>query len=593
MGQARHGEGIHLVRGQGPARPSRPRGLVPGRDRRHVEPSCGPELTPGGSGGGRALSEAPKSTRFGINTLFGLLAAVSIQILGWIGTKSLFVYVVGTSKVSPALELVGIATTLILTYSVVTGIGGCRISSAYTFFVARGADRKPLTGTYIIFHLISYSVLSSSILLLTQFLNWFPPGFLEAEVLLIVVVPLLHVTTGAYLTERTALGRAAAGQLPAVVESIVRMVAIVYVALQYTPCQPPLFSSCLAPSFGVHLVTQIAWAYVLGSVAGFVVSLPVLRDFSPQRFLPTLRDLFTYATPLMAAMLLTFSVTIITPFILRYLAGSAIMQVFTTVNAFLILLMFLPNAVILPLFPNLARLHAEGRMDELKLRVSKAIRYTFLLLAPGMIAFSVFRVPILDIAYSGSVVPYGAQGMIVISLAALPMSLFLITGTTLDSVGLQRREFYASSVQLATLVVSLFIFVPFFGRFGQAYVVGATVSMVLGSIAGLAMNAFYLHRHLPIHIPVRSILTVLLASVATFAVFSNTVMTRIGLHLNLGSPYILAPVMVLGLVVYAGVLMLIGELSKEDVIELTASAGLPPSFGKALSRLCWKTSSAP
>ncbi len=546
--------------------------------------------------GEKPLATKRKPIRFGINTFVGLISAVLIQILGWIGTKLLFIHLVpsGSATYSYGLNLLGTVSFLSLLFAVVTGIGGFRIGNAMVFFVARGADRRPLVGTYIIWHSVTFSILSSIIVILALQWGWVPAAYLVPLVLFVVLVPLLHVLPFAYSAERTAMGQAALGLMPNVVEAVVRMGLIVYFVFPYSPGQTPLTLSPTA--FSVAVVTKIAIAYVFGAFAGFLFSTPILRDISFRNFWPTLRDLFSYATPLMLAMLLTFSVTLVTPAVVKALAGFAVFQAYSSVNAFLILLMFLPNAVVLPLFPTLARLHAEGRMVELRQRVTKAIRYTFLILAPGIVVISVYRVDLLNLMYNASLIPLGANAMIVVSIATLPMALFLITGTTLDAVGLQRREFYASAVQLIAIFTSLVFLVPRYN------VVGATLSVVLGSMAGLAMNVWYLHRNMPIHVPYRSVITVLAASAATFALFSNTIYITITegvgqfLHLRVSVYhipvqywYVLIPVIALGTLVYGCLLLVIGEITKEDVLELTQSAGLPDSLGRALAKFCWKS----
>ncbi len=492
----------------------------------------------------------------------------------------------------------GNITFLSLLFATVSGIGGFRIGNALVFFVARGADKKPLVGTYILWHMTTFSILSGAIVFLAYHFSWISQAYVYPLLLFVVLVPILHVIPFAYSAERTALGQAAWGLLPNLVESIVRLSLVAFFVWPYSPLGTPLTDNPTA--YSVTVVTKIAYAYVIGGFAGMLVATPVLRDVSFKNFLPTLRDMFTYAAPLMFAMVLTFSVTAVTPFMVEALAGLKVFQAYTSVNAFLILLMFLPNAVVLPLFPNLARLHAEGQMDHLHSRVTKAIRYTFVILAPGIVVTSVFRVDLLNLMYNSSLISLAANAMIVVSIATLPMALFLITGTTLDAVGLQRREFYASAVQLCVIFVGLIILVP------RYQVVGGTLSVMLGSLAGLTMNAIYLHRHLPIQVPVRSILTVLLASVATFALFSNTVYSTLtevtDEFLGVRSPishipvqfwYVLIPIIALGVLVYGAILIAIGEITKEDVLELTQSAGLPDSLGHSLAKLCWKTSRNP
>lgn len=506
--------------------------------------------------------------------------------MGWVGTKVIYIRVITGQYYQTGLDIVGIATAFVLVFGIISNLAGLRLNSAYTFFVARGAKRQPLMGAYILFLLATTLVMSVAGAAIIIWSNWFP-GYEEAILLLVIAVPLLHVPSGAYTTLHIAEGRAALGQVPAVVESVVRMAFIVYFAFQYSP---PSATNLL---YLDTLVTKIAIAYVLGSLAGALVSLSAFLDVSIKGFLQSLKDMFSFAYPLMGSMLITFTIPIITPILILALTGNAaLLLVFTSINAFYLLLLFIPNAIVVPLFPKLARLHAEGRMEDLRKKVYKAVRYSIMLLAPGIIAVAVFRVDILNIFYTSALVKAGAAlPLALLVFVSLPMTLFQITGTALDSVGLQRREFYVSGVQLAVLLVGLVVFVPPF------QVMGAVYAVLVGALAGLGMNAIFLARNLPVSIPWKSMATVLIASAATFLAFSETLTRFIGFQLTPSSShYVFAAELfgyvLIGLLIYGIVLIAIGELTKDDVIELSTSIGLSEPLAKKLSRVCWKQTSS-
>ncbi len=493
-------------------------------------------------------------------------------------------YFFAPSPNGPGIALIGDITFFVTIFNVAIGIGGFRLGAAYTFFVARGAEKKPLTGTYFLFTLASFGLLSLGTFLLGYWLNWFP-GILDAFALF-MLVPVLEVPSTIYQNLRIAEGRTAHGQIPAMIEATVRMAFIVYFSHLWTP-------QSVAGAAGVTLVTEVAWAYVLGAAAGAIASVPMFREVAFRNFYATLRDMLVYATPLAAGLFLTYAGSFVVPILVRVLSGSSVVLVdFTAPNAFLILLLFVPFAVTLPLFPDLAGMHARGEDEAIRLRVRQAIRYTLMLLAPGIVVATVFRVDLLRLFYSNAVagtsMTGGATALVFLALSALPTAVFRITGTALDAVGQQKREFWISSAQFIVLVGTVAALV------GSYQAVGAAVAVLLSGIVGLALNAVYLYRFLPVRFPVRSVLTVMAASIATFALFSGTggksFIGVLGLQLNLSNKFLLIAVIAGGLVLYLFVLAAVGELAKQDVIDLTRTAGLPEWLGRGLSRICWRDS---
>jgi hypothetical protein len=105
-------------------------------------------------------------------------------------------------------------------------------------------------------------------------------------------------------------------------------------------------------------------------------------------------------------------------------------------------------------------------------------------------------------------------------------------------------------------------------------------------VAGLFVNAFYLHRYLKVHLPLRPYATMLGAAVASFAVFSNTVLGFFHVSLPVGRTPVLVGVIALGFLVYFGVLLVVGELTREDVSRILSPFGIPPRGIRFLQRLC-------
>lgn len=528
--------------------------------------------------GGKALSEPVRRLKFGTNTTMAFLVSVIGQVMGWVGTKEIYLHAIQSST-SPGAAFLGTATFFVMLSSIIVGLGALKMNTAYTFFVARGAPKRTLTGTYLLFNLLSFSALSTLVVILAVIFNWFP-GY-NSSLVLIMLLPVVGIPASVYAVLQNVEGRTAIGQIPVLIEVSVRISLIVFFAQEFN-------NQNIYTSFGHSLVFDIALAYFLGGVASLLYSLPVLREVSLERFVPTLKDMATFALPLMGGMFFTYAAGMIVPVIVRILAGPTVLLYYSSDNAFLILLMFIPSAVCTPLFPDLARMHVRGEDDQLKLRIRQSIRYTLMLLAPAMIAIAVFRVDLLNIMYSGAVVAMGGTALIIFAIAVLPTALFRITATALDSVGLQKRELYISFVQFVVVVAATWALTP------QYLVLGAAAAMLIAMSASLGMNAYWLHRYLPLSFPLRAIVTVLLASLATFLLLSSAnfshLLGGIGLHLAVDKWYVLLPVIMSGLFLYLLILAAVGELAKQDVLDLVRTLGLPESWGKPFTRLCWRVS---
>lgn len=551
------------------------------------------------------------TNRFAFATAAVFLVAVAGQFLGWIATKVFFYRVAygGACAVNvatcPGLNFLGTATLYLLISTGIASLADLRLSSAYTYFAARGGDLKVLSGAYLAFRVASMSTVAVAFALLApQF------GFpLEAHGLplyLFLAVPLLETPSFVYSWGHVARGDTARGQVPFLVEAAVRTSLLVVVALQFTQS-----------TVNITMVTDMAAAYVAGAAASTLYCLGYLSTVRFRHLGHALRTMFTFSAPLMGAMFLTYTVGTITPFFVAYYLDNAQLQIFAVANAFFILLMFLPNAITVPLFPDLASLHIRGEDPELRRRTRKGLRFTVMLLAPVVLAVVVFRVNLLNILYSNVVATggfvSGATALIFLAVAAVPQSIFRIMGTVLDAVGQQRRELYLSAVQLAVLVALLFLLVPARAGFPLSWgVTGAAVAILGAALAGLGMNAIWMHRYVGVHLDPKPYGLILGAAVLTFLLFSRsfTQIANLGLRAlpqavaerlysrTFPELFLLYPpvqevlvlllVLATGVVVYASVLIATGELSRRDVLTLAASVGLPRPLAEDLSRLCWR-----
>ena len=571
-----------------------------------------------------ADAPAPVTSKFAFSTLIVFLNAVLGQLMGWVATHEIFILDIPRSGTPPGLAYMGIATFYLLISSMIYTLGDLRVGTAYGFFVARGGNTKNLTGAYLAFRVLSLGGVAVVFGVLTPILAPLfgispAPGVGWLPLDLFLFLPLLETPSVIYSSLRASRGNAAAGIWPFVVENTLRAAGLVVVAFLWTfdPAKAGTQLNLVFVHPTVQLVTSsnagmildIAIAYVVAASVPFVGIL-VHSRYAKHGGLYTgiqfrgagneIRSMLIFAAPLMGAMFLTYAVSSLPPFFVAAFLPSQAIQTFAVANAFLLLLMFLPNAITVPLFPDMASLFVRGEHRELRRRTRKSMRWTVLILAPAILAAIVFRKILLNDMYS-SIVSTGSNdasiALAILAASALPQALFRITGSVLDAVGQQKRELYLSTVQLMVLSGSLIAFLWRTSPLHGLGVTGAAIAVLLSTSAGFLSNAWFLHRYVQVHPSPRPYITIFVAAAATFLIFSRTAVGDFGSLFHdpsLAIPVSSTPVFVLtvlaGTVLYAVLLAAVGELTKEDVLELGGSLGLPKSVPRFLARFCWRES---
>jgi O-antigen/teichoic acid export membrane protein len=581
-------------------------------------PSRAPEAAPPVAKG----TITPGTSKFALNTLIVFAVSVIGQFLGWVATHEFYVQDIAKTLAAGSatdLAFLGTATLYLLISSTIYTLGDLRFVSAYCFFVARGGDAGSLTAAYLLFRVCSLGVLALGFVLLAPILA---PGLGISLVgggltlALFLIVPLLETPTYVFSYRMAAQGKAGAGNWPLLLENGVRTPLLVLVAFMFTwnPAAAHGSVSVLGLHFAIHLtgtafVTDIGWAYVIGALVPFV-AIAVHSLLSPQglyrglNFGPYRAELASmgiFAAPLVGAMCLTYAVSSVPPFLVAIFLTTAALQSFASANAFLLLLMFLPNAITIPLFPDMAGLFVRGELQELRRRTRKSMRWSVLILAPAILAVIVFRKVLLNDLYSSAVTtpPFDAEyALALMAISVIPQSLFRVMGSVLDAIGQQKRELYLSAVQLSVLFVSLILFLdprsPL-TRFGTSTVTGAALAVLLSTTAGFLSNAWFLHKYVRVHPSPRPYFTILGISALTFLLFSTTAVSAFGslfgdpsLAIPVSKVWVLVVTVAVGTVVYFLLLAAVGELTKEDVLEMGGSLGLPAVIPRTLARLCWR-----
>ncbi len=547
----------------------------PSSARSAVDPASSPEPPAPGK-------PAVPTLAYSLTLSSGAVFAVSIvvQLLGLVATFYLARHI-GNS--AAGLTLLGTAQLFLLIGSSINGLANLRLGTAYTYFLARGKPPRDNTNAYLVVSqaldavaivavFVAAPLMINGAALIHGSSEWFELG-------LFLVLPILWCFGGVYNSMFIGLGNSLKAQFPSLVEGVIRLGALIYVA------------------FYVHSIEGIAVAYLIGASASAVFSIPALIPRLGRFRWREVVVMFRFAWPLMGALFINYVVTNLTPFLVVSLSAAQL-SIYLAANGWRILVLSLPAAITTPLFPYLAGLHKKKEFELLRQSTWQALRYSAMLLVPGVVALVTYRTNFLNVFQNRLYAGPGSLPLAILVVGALPLALSQIIQSAINAIGRQRLELYITSTQVAVLLVAQIILFPSPAQHGifpifweiiparlDPGLVAASVAVLLSSIAALGLNTYFMERLIKVHIRPAPIIAITLSAAGSFA--AMWLLNHIHLY-PVSTWYELLSAVVLGFVVYFFILAGVGELSKADVLRIGASMGLPQWVYRPLTRFCWK-----
>jgi O-antigen/teichoic acid export membrane protein len=531
----------------------------------------------------------------GISSSFVYAVTFVTQLVGYISSFFIARHIAVNSA---GLGLVGFVQFNLLLASSINTLGELRLGSAFVYYVARDSSMKRFTGTYFVSRVVFVALFGAALLAIAPSIHIvspssvlsIPSSMLFLCLAVFMLLPLLWTPGMVYGQLYVGLGNSIRGQLPTLVEAVVRTTALVVVALTFPT---------VGAAVNSHAIWGLTYGYVLGAAASSAIAVPaVWKHFARPKW-AELRHLLAYSWPLLGSMGLLYLVTNAMPILTRAFYDTAAVAIFNAANGFRVLLLALPTAVIVPLFPHLAGLHERKEMELLRDRIWRALRYTGMMVVPGAVLFVVYRVNLLLILFQKSYLgPLpgaggGAIPLAILAVSAIPLALSQIIGTALNSIGLQRLEFYLTSLQVIVLFAAIFAFIHT-GILGFTGLAEIAFAALLSSIAALALNSYFLYANMKVPFRWRPAWTIPLAAVAEFLVMSRlNALASVNAYFAVNRWYQLVAIGALALVVYVFVLIAVGELSRQDVRIFANSVGIPDRWANRLARICWREISDP
>jgi O-antigen/teichoic acid export membrane protein len=517
------------------------------------------------SSGPPAVPKAVHSLTLSSGAVFA--ASLATQLIGFFASIALY-KTIGLSTEGRAL--LGTAQLFLLIGSSINGVADLRLGTAYTYYLARGKPSTDNTSTYLLVRMLmvgAAGLVLFGIAPLSIGGARIASGGTELLSLgIFLSLPLLWSLSTVYNALYIGLGDSIKAQYPSLVEAIARLPAIIVVAL-YFPT-----------------ILGITVAYAIGAAASTVYCLPALVRIVRRFHWSEAARMFRFAWPLMASLMLNYVVTNMIPFIVNGFLGPTALTYFLAANGWRILALSIPAAVATPLFPYLAGLHRQEEYERIRQGTWQALRYSAMLLVPGVVALVTYRSVFLNVFQNSAYAAAASIPLAILVISAIPLALSQIMQASINSIGRQRLELYITSTQVVVLFAAVFLMMPsgapLYIRDG---LIAGSLAVLASSIAAIALNTYFMETLIRVHIQPRSILGITLSAATAFFV-----MSQFNRFLPHNRYFLLAAGVVLGFVAYFLILILIGELTRQDVRRIGSSIGLPPWMYLWVTRLCWR-----
>ncbi len=515
---------------------------------------------------GRPTPEVPQQVHsLTLSSGFVFATALVIQVLGVVGSIFLYKHI-GINTAGQAL--IGTAQLFLLIGSSINGVGDLRIGSAYTYFLARGKKATDNTGTYLMVRTLMVVGASVTLFVIAP-LEIGPYRIASASELVplgvFLTLPVLWSFSTVYSQMYIGLGNSLRAQFPSLIEAIVRLPVLIYVA------------------YDMKSLEGITIAYAVGASSSAIYSLRAVMGRVRRFVFAEAVHLFRYAWPLMGGLMLNYLVTNMVPLFVNAQLGATQFSIFLTANGWRVLVLSLPTAVATPLFPYLAGLHKQERYELVRSGTWHALRYTAMLLVPGVVALVTYRYEFLNVFANKLYAGPGAWPLAILVVAAIPLSLSQIILSSLDAIGRRRLELYITAIQVAVLLVGIVVLLPPYGLLKHNALIAASIAVLLSGVASIVMNTYFMETLIRVHIDLKSIVRISVSAALSFA--SLSLLNRVRVVPVLSGVELLGAVF-LGFGVYFLVLAAVGELTAEDVQRIGASLSLPRRVYEPLSRLC-------
>jgi O-antigen/teichoic acid export membrane protein len=454
---------------------------------------------------------------------------------------------------SHVLGMIGFGLAFVQLYGIVTNLG---YSKAHVKRVSEGQDLGKCVGTYLAIKLVL--LLAFNVVLFGSLFIWtdvMGRGFESQYHLNVIYIMALYFNLEAmtrfFITTFTGRLEIAKAQVPRILGNTIRLVGTIYFAITITSGHEKMYDAAI----------PLAWMYVLGGAVQLVVALYFFRGYPISR--PS-KDIFmSYTKYAIPAIIMTSMVVItvnIDKVMIQAFWSSRHTGLYTAAQRIAFVIVFLTNAIGSVILPSISRHHSKGERSEVRKLMNRAERYIIMIALPPIVMFFTLPHRIINIL-SGQF-----MGAVPILQILSIWALITVVNTPYRNLiqGFDRPDIMAKvSILQASLNIMLnLVFIPaaLFGvtLFGWS-AIGAAVATLITQIVLFIVVRWHAYR---LSGAVSSLSNALL-------VVGGVAMALALLTLDNAVPavrwYHLMAYGLIGIGVYIGVLVVIGQFTRNDL----------------------------
>ena len=496
------------------------------------------------------------------------------RFLGWIGLVILAKLWGGFAP--EALGIIGFAMAFLAIFNIIADLG---FSQAHIKRISEGKDLGMCIGTYAAIKLILTGLMVTIVFIaIYVWRNFFNGGFTDATtesviyvfIVYYIFLDLAQIATVTFQGRREIAKR----QVTGIFENIVKVPLMVLVALagvsivgiaSITPAVNwPQFLQPLQHFLAIRAIGSLAMTYVFATMTTLFVGMWFLRKHPLKKPKFNLfKSYFTFALPVMLLSVITVISVNIDKIMIGYFWTSVEVGYYFTVQQILQIILILSVAVGTVLFPSLSEHHSSKNFEKIQQATHLAERYISMVMIPPIVVIIIFVKPVISIMLSSAFLP-AASVLITLTIFAFITSLIMPYTSLISGVNRPGIAAKIGFVMCGTNITLNYLLIPEGGLlspFGINGPTGAAVATVLSSLVGFfglrlaakkLIGIKLLQSHTPCHILAGFIMT--------------GILYYIGSLIPLVRWYHLLVFAGVGLAVYLGVLFVLKEFKKQDLI---------------------------
>ena len=475
-----------------------------------------------------------------------------------------------------ALGVIGFAMSFLALFNVLTNLG---FSKAHAKRISEGKDLGTCIGTFaaikIVLTGLMVTVVFIAIFIWKHVLNGgFTDATTESVILVLVVYYIFANLSSIPITTFTATRETVKQQLPGIFGRAVKVSLSIVVAIagvSIVAISPafhwPQFLQPLQQFIADHPIGSLAITYVFDMMIVFFVGMWFLRKYPVKK--PSwkmCKNYFSFALPIAIISVIGIISLNIDKIMIGYFWTSTEVGYYFTVQRVMAFITVLSASVATLLFPTISQFHSSKNFEKINQTTRLAERYISMVMVPPIVVIIVFVYPLINIMLGSSFLP-AASVLVTLTIYAFIFGLNMPYGTLITGIN---RPGVAAKIGFAVCATNIplnYLFIPKAGllsSFGINGPTGAAVATIVSVSVGFfgfriaskkVTGIKLMQSHTPRHIIAGLVMGLVLYFLAFYTSFFPVIRWY---HLFMFAG--------LGLAVYLGVLFVLKEFNKQDLI---------------------------